>query len=71
MNAFQRYHLRRIAGQEPRVYMQLIYRALLSDCGVEDLMRVNPFVSKSMWQQLLQVAVACILRASRLGCINR
>ena len=66
-----RYHLRRIAGQEPRVYMQLIYRALLSDCGVEDLMRVNPFVSKSMWQQLLQVAVACILRASRLGCINR
>ena len=65
------YHLRRIAGQEPRVYMQLIYRALLSDCGVKDLMRVNPFVSDSMWQQLLQVAVACILRASRLGCINR
>ena len=66
-----RYHLRRIAGQEPRVFMQLIYRALLSDCGVEDLMRVNPFVSESMWQQLLQVAVACIFRASRLGCINR
>ena len=51
--------------------MQLIYRALLSSQCEADLLEVNPFMPKELLRTVIDVSVACILRASRLGHTNR
>lgn len=67
----QVFMLRQLAEQEGSVSMEYLLCLLISTTGVEDLRACNPFISEKEVEELLDAAVAAVLRANRVGQINR
>ena len=61
--------LRQIAGQECRMTLELLFCAVISSQSVEDLQTLNPFIQNA--EHVLNLVVASILHASRVGQVNR
>ena len=66
-----RFLLRRYAGQESHLWLETVFAALLSSRCEEDLKRVNPYLTATDIELMMDVAVAAILRANRVGQANR
>ena len=66
-----RFLLRRYAGQESHLWLETIFAALLSSDSVEDMRKVNPYLTERAIHDIFDVAVAAILRANRVGQANR
>ena len=66
-----RFLLRRYAGQESHLWLETVFASLLSSCSAEDLRRVNPYLQPAQLQAIVDVAVAVILKANRVGQANR
>ena len=65
------FQLRQLAGQEASVSTEYLFCLLVSSTGVSDLRSANPYVSEKEADELLDLAVAVILHANRVGQINR
>eukprot|EP00808_Paulinella_micropora_P015456 g71669.t1 len=63
--------LKRHSGQEPLIWTQYLFSALLSTSAHADLLRLNPYISADRLDQLLALAAVVVLRANRIGLINR
>eukprot|EP00457_Paulinella_chromatophora_P000019 gb/GEZN01000019.1/.p1 GENE.gb/GEZN01000019.1/~~gb/GEZN01000019.1/.p1 ORF type:complete len:4425 (-),score=920.40 gb/GEZN01000019.1/:221-11590(-) len=66
-----RFLLRRQSGQEPVIWLQFLFSALLSSDAQRDLQRLNPYLSVETVSLLLQLVTVLVLRANRVGHINR
>ena len=65
------FQLRQLAGQEASVSTEYLFCLLVSSTGVADLRAANPYVGEKEADELLDLAVAVILHANRVGQINR
>ena len=63
--------LKRLGGREASIWIEFLLASLLSSRQLEDLLRVNPFLSEATVTDLTNVMVAFILHASRVGLVNR
>ena len=66
-----RYVLRRESGQEPQLTFEFVVGSLLSSQAVKDLQLVNPYLPEESIGHMLDIVVAAILSANRVGQINR
>lgn len=66
-----RYLLRRESGHEPQMIFEFVVGALLSSNAIGDLQLVNPYLSESAIQKMLDIVVVAILSANRVSQINR
>lgn len=62
--------LRRYAGQELRMWLELLFSSILSSKMVGDLQRFNPYCSKQRCSELERLVVAGLLHSSRLSLVN-
>eukprot|EP00658_Telonema_sp_P-2_P074146 TRINITY_DN63336_c0_g2_i1.p1 TRINITY_DN63336_c0_g2~~TRINITY_DN63336_c0_g2_i1.p1 ORF type:complete len:276 (-),score=69.26 TRINITY_DN63336_c0_g2_i1:123-950(-) len=63
--------LRRSAGMVPQIYPEYLFGALLSSESVLDLQALNPYLSTRDTETVLGAVAIAVLRASRVGCLNR
>ena len=63
--------LRARAGSELTLSAEYLYACLLSSTCFEDVQRFNPFVPSAVLHDCLDLAVAVMLHASRVGHVNR
>ena len=70
-DAKARFLLRRGAGQEPVIWHEFLFGALLSSTAAEDLMRLNPYLDRGIAEALLDAVAVVVLRANRIGHVNR
>ena len=63
--------LRRAASLAPSIYPEYLFGTLLSSQAHEDLVSLNPYLSKSDTDNVLGGVAVAVLRASRLGHLNR
>jgi len=61
--------LRQISGAECKINLELLFCSVISCNGAADLRRLNPFIADP--DHLLNLVVAAILHASRVGQVNR
>ncbi len=66
-----RFILSRFSRQRPLVWPEFLFGALLSSQGEDDLRRLNPFLMTDRIAILLNMVTLSMLRANRLGLINR
>jgi Ca2+-binding EF-hand superfamily protein len=60
-----------LAGNEPELQLEYIIGALLSSRAVFDLRKINPFLTDDMITVMFSFVEAALLRANRIGHINR
>jgi hypothetical protein len=65
------FQLRQLAAQEASVSTEFLFCLLVSSTGMHDLRAANPYVNEAEAENLLNLAVAVILHANRVGQINR
>ncbi len=61
--------LRQISGAECKINLELLFCSVISCKGAADLRRLNPFIAEP--EHVLNLVVAAILHASRVGQVNR
>lgn len=66
-----KYLLSRHSGLNPKVWIEFLFASLLSSTGEDDILRLNPFLSRETLATLLNLACLTMLRTNRLGHINR
>jgi hypothetical protein len=66
-----RFLLTRSAGQKASVWVEFLFGILVSSKGEEDLLRLNPYLSKETIAMIMNLVSICMLRANRLGHTNR
>eukprot|EP00755_Sulcionema_specki_P008255 Sspe_Gene.40443::Locus_19530_Transcript_1_1_Confidence_1.000_Length_7240::g.40443::m.40443 len=64
------FRLGREAGWEVRITHDFLFAALLSTRGVEDLQKLNPFLSEVQCRELLDLVAYAVMHAGRLGQLN-
>ena len=52
-------------------WVEFLFGALLSSRGADDLRRLNPYLSESRLDLILQLVITVVLRANRVGHANR
>eukprot|EP00941_MAST-03F_sp_MAST-3F-sp1_P005039 g5039.t1 len=57
----------RHAGQEPKIWLQLLVSTLLSTTGAREIQRINPFLDDEQVQTTLDLTVALMLTVNRLS----
>ena len=67
----QAFQLRQLAEQEASVSLEHMFCLLISGSGAGDLRAANPYVSELEAEDMLDLAVAVIFHANRVGQINR
>ena len=70
-NSKTRFLLSRIAGQNAFIWVEFLFGSLLSSKGEEDMLKLNPYLSADTLDSVLSLVIASMLRANRLGHINR
>jgi hypothetical protein len=65
-----RFALLRYSGQEPGVWLEHTFATLLTSNPVADWHVVNPFLSDSQVQLVMDLAMLIMLRSNRLGLLN-
>eukprot|EP00808_Paulinella_micropora_P006835 g75373.t1 len=63
--------LARQCGQEPEIWLQFLFSALLSSQAEQDIRRFNPYQSHKSCSLLLDLTTCIVLRANRVGHVNR
>ena len=63
--------LRREAHEISTIWIELLFGALLSSKGMDDLRRMNPYLSEDTCTLLLDIVSSVVLRANRVGHANR
>ena len=63
--------LQREAHEISTIWIELLFGALLSSKGAEDLCRMNPYLSENRCNFLLDMVSTVVLRANRVGHANR
>jgi hypothetical protein len=66
-----KFMLQREAGSRPTCWLELLFSALLSTKGTEDLIRVNPYLPKDRCDVLLQLVAVVMLRTSAARSVRR
>ena len=66
-----RFVLRRSAGLAPSVFAEYLFGTLLSSEAHADLAALNPYLTKQAADDMLGAVAVAVLRASRLGHLNR
>lgn len=66
-----RFILNRYAGQNSFVWIEFLFGSLLSTCGEQDLLKLNPYLSAGTLDAILSLVTMSMLRANRLGHTNR
>jgi hypothetical protein len=69
--ARQVFQLRQMSEQEASPSSEDLFCLLISTRGLQDLRAINPYVSEEEAAQLLDMAVAIIMHANRVGQTNR
>ena len=69
--AKMKFLLNRQAGQNVWIWNEFIFGVLISSQGEEDLHRLNPYVSSESISSMLSLVTISMLRANRLGHVNR
>jgi len=65
------FSLRRLCGQEVYIWIEFLFGALLSSTAFNDIARLNPSLSKDTIATLLKLVAVTMLRANRIGHVNR
>ena len=65
------YLLKRNSGQRSSVWVEFLFGVLLSSKGAEDLLKLNPYLPVGIMKVVMNVVSVAMLRANRLGLINR
>jgi hypothetical protein len=65
------YLLKRNSGQRSSVWVEFLFGVLLSSKGTDDLLKLNPYLPASIMKVVMNVVSVAMLRANRLGLINR
>lgn len=65
------YLLRRQSGQNATIWVEFLFSVLLSSNGGEDLMKLNPHLPSKLISSLINLVAVVMLRANRMGIINR
>ncbi len=63
--------LARYCGQETHLWLDYLIGSLLSSNAVYDLQKLNPYFSRKDIEDMYLIAVNTLLRANRIGHINR
>uniref|UniRef100_A0A7S1J653 ubiquitinyl hydrolase 1 n=1 Tax=Eutreptiella gymnastica TaxID=73025 RepID=A0A7S1J653_9EUGL len=63
--------LRRYCGHETRMWLELQIASLLSTKAFEDWHRLNPFVTPSTFHTATRLLTGLLLKANRIGHVNR
>ena len=71
MRARQVFRLRQISEQEASPSSEDLFCLLISSRGEEDLRALNPYLSEAEAAELLDLSVAVIMHANRVGQTNR
>eukprot|EP01038_Epipyxis_sp_PR26KG_P004458 gene4458-6304_t len=66
-----RFLLNRISDQNSMVWVEFLFGILVSSCGEIDLLKLNPYLDSSTIKVIMNLTGICMLRANRLGHINR
>jgi hypothetical protein len=66
-----RFLLSRYAGQSSFVWVEFLFGILISSKGEADLLKLNPFLSIDSLDSIKKLVATSMLRANRLGHINR
>lgn len=66
-----RFLLNRRAGQNSEVWIEFLFGVLISSKGAEDLLRLNPYLTKETVDVMFNLVTMSMLRANRLGHTNR
>lgn len=64
-------HLRRIANQEAHIGLAYMISCIACTTADRDWIQLNPFLSKERCEAVLNVVVTSLLRANRIGHVNR
>ena len=65
------YLLNRFANKRSFVWVEILFGALLSTQGEEDLLKLNPFIDVDTLRDVFNLVSIIMLRANRLGHTNR
>ena len=63
--------LKRLSGKLPVCWIEYVFGSLLSSRCEEDLLKLNPYISSDTLASLLDLVSSAMLRANRVGHINR
>eukprot|EP00966_Prymnesium_polylepis_P286305 6613821-Prymnesium_polylepis.2 len=66
-----RFLLLRHSGHETKIWFTYMIGCVLSSSAASDLSRLNPFLLERRWELLLNLLALMLLRANRVGQINR
>ena len=65
------YLLKRQSGQNATIWVEFLFSVLLSSNGGEDLIKLNPHLPSKLISSLVNLVAVVMLRANRMGIINR
>ena len=69
--ARSKFVLRRAASTAAYVWPEFLFAAILSSRGEEDMRRLNPYLPRTHVETVVQLVMLGMLRANRLGHLNR